>query len=74
MIGGKFKKRKIWNFSVVGQPYEVNVVDEYVLLGNSALLRCLIPSFVTDFVQVDQWIGQDATIHAHDRTNGTLGY
>ena len=41
--------------SVVGQSYQVNVHDEYVLLGNAALLRCLVPSFVSDYVIVDAW-------------------
>ena len=40
---------------VVGQSYQVNVHDEYVLLGNAALLRCLVPSFVSDYVIVDAW-------------------
>lgn len=35
--------------------------DEYVLLGNAGLLRCLIPSFVSDFVIVDTWVGDDGT-------------
>ena len=34
-------------------------MDEYVLLGNAALMRCHIPSFVTDFVRVDQWVTAD---------------
>ena len=41
--------------AVVGQSYQVNVHDEYVLLGNAALLRCLVPSFVSDYVIVDAW-------------------
>lgn len=27
--------------------------------GNSAVLKCLIPSFVADFVYVDAWINED---------------
>jgi hypothetical protein len=27
----------------------------YVILGNSALLKCQIPSFVSDFVTVESW-------------------
>ena len=27
--------------------------------GNSAILKCLIPSFVADFVQVDAWVDED---------------
>ena len=47
--------------AVVSQSYQVHVHDEYVLLGNAGLLRCLIPSFVSDFVIVDTWVGDDGT-------------
>lgn len=33
--------------------------EEYVMRGNSAVLKCLIPSFVADFVYVDAWINED---------------
>ncbi|CAG0885273.1 unnamed protein product [Cyprideis torosa] len=41
--------------TVVHQFYEVDVGKEYVIRGNSALLKCLIPSFVVDFVEVIRW-------------------
>lgn len=42
--------------SVVFQSYSVNVMDENVLRGNTAIVKCHIPSFVADFVLVDAWI------------------
>jgi hypothetical protein len=27
--------------------------------GNAAILKCLIPSFVSDFVQVTAWVDED---------------
>ena len=42
--------------SVVFQSYSVNVMDENVLRGNTAIVKCHIPSFVADFVMVDAWI------------------
>lgn len=30
--------------------------DEFVLRGNAAILKCLLPSFVADFVLIDAWI------------------
>lgn len=42
--------------SVVFQSYSVNVMDENVLRGNTAIVKCHIPSFVSDFVVVDSWI------------------
>ena len=41
---------------VVSQDYRTQVVDESVLKGNSAILKCLIPSFVADFVTVKAWV------------------
>lgn len=46
-------------FSVVNQFYEAEVVSEYVIKGNTAVLKCNIPSFVTDFVKVDAWVASD---------------
>lgn len=44
------------HFSVVTQYYEAEVVSEYVIRGNAAILKCNIPSFVADFVKVEAWI------------------
>jgi len=41
--------------SVVSQPYEVEADNEYVIRGNSAIMKCEIPSFVADFVTVTMW-------------------
>lgn len=32
---------------------------EYVMRGNSAILKCTIPSFVADFVNVVSWIDEE---------------
>lgn len=42
--------------SVVSQAYAVNLMEEYVLRGNSAILKCHIPSFVSEYVTVISWI------------------
>ncbi|ERL88827.1 hypothetical protein D910_06209 [Dendroctonus ponderosae] len=44
---------------VVNQYYEAEVVSEYVIRGNTAVIKCNIPSFVADFVRVEAWIGED---------------
>lgn len=41
--------------TVVAQHYPTDVYDEYVIRGNSAILKCQIPSFVADFVDVISW-------------------
>lgn len=43
-------------YTVVNQLYQTRVIDEYVLLGNSVVLKCLVPSFVADFIHVLGWV------------------
>lgn len=33
--------------------------DEYVMKGNAAILKCSIPSFVSDFVSVVGWVDEE---------------
>lgn len=44
---------------VVAQYYEADVNKEHVIRGNSAVMKCLIPSFVADFVEVVSWHTDD---------------
>ena len=39
----------------VNQEYETDAEKEYVIIGNSVLMKCKIPSFVADFVSVESW-------------------
>jgi len=48
-------------FAVVTQYYEAEVVSEYVIRGNAAILKCTIPSFVAEFVSVESWVGSDGS-------------
>lgn len=40
---------------MVVQSYEVEADNEYVIRGNSAIMKCEVPSFVSDFVVVENW-------------------
>ncbi|XP_062527461.1 cell adhesion molecule Dscam2 isoform X35 [Bombyx mori] len=51
--------------AVVTQYYESEVVSEYVIRGNAAVLKCNIPSFVSDFVKVEAWIDTDGGEYLH---------
>ncbi|XP_071438868.1 cell adhesion molecule Dscam2-like isoform X2 [Hetaerina americana] len=42
--------------AVVLQHYEISVYDAHVVLGNTAVLRCNIPSFVKDYMAVTSWL------------------
>lgn len=64
-----------WNSSVVSQYYVTEAENEYVIRGNAAIVRCKIPSFVSDFVHLETWIMDDGLTLTMNHTNvadGTL--
>lgn len=56
------------SFSVVKQKYDIQVHDEYVIAGNTAVLKCKIPNYVSDYVMVTSWI-QDENINIYPNTD-----
>ncbi|XP_022815117.1 Down syndrome cell adhesion molecule-like protein Dscam2 isoform X34 [Spodoptera litura] len=56
---GTIHSRDVNVRAVVTQYYEAEVVSEYVIRGNTAVLKCNIPSFVADFVKVEAWVNSD---------------
>lgn len=59
--------------TAVLQAYELRVNDEFVLRGNTAIMKCLVPSFVADFVHVVAWIADNETITAEESANADPG-
>lgn len=52
---------------VVTQFYMTEAENEYVIKGNSAIMKCKIPSFVADFVHIEAWINaEDGTELTHN--------
>ena len=49
--------------------YETDVAKEYVILGNDAIMKCSIPSFVADFVSVMGWTLSDDEIKLFTQEN-----
>ena len=41
---------------VVDQAYDLQVFPSYAYLGNTASLKCLMPPFVKEFLQVNTWM------------------
>ncbi|KAH9631201.1 hypothetical protein HF086_005972 [Spodoptera exigua] len=58
-VGNSFTHEDNKEGDVVTQYYEAEVVSEYVIRGNTAVLKCNIPSFVADFVKVEAWVNSD---------------
>ena len=48
-------------------------MDEHILKGNSAILKCHIPSFVSDFVVIDEWIDEESGDKFRYDAGGQLG-
>lgn len=59
-------------FSVVSQAYSVHLVEENVLRGNAAIIKCLIPSFVTEYVSVSSWIMSEGEVETEIKLNDTV--
>uniref|UniRef100_A0AAG5D198 Down syndrome cell adhesion molecule-like protein Dscam2 n=1 Tax=Anopheles atroparvus TaxID=41427 RepID=A0AAG5D198_ANOAO len=51
--------------AVVQQYYDSEVNNAYVIRGNSAILKCSIPSFVADFVAVVSWNDDAGNVYQH---------
>ena len=58
--------------AVVSQFYVTEAENEYVIRANSAIMKCKIPSFVSEFVQVDQWVADDGTVYTGGEDYGRL--
>ncbi|CAH1168788.1 unnamed protein product [Phyllotreta striolata] len=54
--------------AVVKQKYDIQVHDEYVISGNTAVLKCKIPNYVGEYVMVTSWI-QDDSINIYPNTD-----
>ncbi|GFS90260.1 uncharacterized protein NPIL_219641 [Nephila pilipes] len=56
--------------AVVRQGYQVQVYDEFVIRGNTAVLRCQVPSVVRDYVIVTTWEREDGVTIVSNVANG----
>ncbi|XP_045473863.1 Down syndrome cell adhesion molecule-like protein Dscam2 isoform X49 [Harmonia axyridis] len=63
---GSINSRDVNVRAVVQQFYQTEVNNEYVIRGNAAVLKCSIPSFVADFVQVMNWVDTEGHTYNMD--------
>lgn len=47
-------------------------MDEHVLRGNTAIVKCHIPSFVADFVEVSAWIENETEELVAENLSGDI--
>lgn len=57
----------------MSQYYVTEAENEYVIRGNAAVMKCKIPSFVADFVQIDSWIADNGQVHKYDDDSTKYG-
>ena len=58
----------------MSQDYVTHVSQEYVIQGNDVILKCGIPSFVSDFLNVVSWEDDTgATYYTENNKNGNWG-
>ncbi|XP_054706600.1 cell adhesion molecule DSCAML1-like [Uloborus diversus] len=49
-------------YKVVQQTYNIDVHDEFVIRGTTAVLRCHVPAIVQDYVTVTSWVREDSFV------------
>ncbi|XP_039500365.1 Down syndrome cell adhesion molecule-like protein Dscam2 isoform X14 [Drosophila santomea] len=69
---GSIISRDVHVRAVVSQFYITEAENEYVIKGNAAVVKCKIPSFVADFVQVEAWLDEEGM--ELWRNNATTSY
>ena len=50
---------------VVDQAYDLQVFPSYAYLGNTASLKCLMPPFVKEFLEVNTWMWGSEVINGN---------
>ncbi|XP_033230988.1 Down syndrome cell adhesion molecule-like protein Dscam2 isoform X4 [Belonocnema kinseyi] len=68
---GSVHSRDVNVRAVVLQFYVTEAENEYVIRANSAIMKCKMPSFVSEFIYVDQWVDSDGAIYIPSREYGT---
>lgn len=59
------------NFPVVIQQYDTDVNKEYIIRGNAGILKCQVPSFVGDYLNIVAWhTDHNETFAANDDNYG----
>ena len=72
--------RHLWmtpvSIIVANQFYQSSSEEEYVIVGNDAIVKCKIPSFVADFVSVVGWQDNEEKVFYENKdygkTNGEI--
>jgi len=58
----------IFSILVVDQVYDLQVFPSYAYLGNTGILRCLMPPFVKEYMIVTSWMWGSKVINTDIQT------
>ncbi|XP_044018803.1 Down syndrome cell adhesion molecule-like protein Dscam2 isoform X8 [Aphidius gifuensis] len=68
---GSVHSRDVNVRAVVMQNYLPEILTEYAIRGNSAILKCSIPSYIAEFVTIEAWIREDGEIYLPEQHETT---
>ena len=60
-------------FLVVRQKYKTDGSQEYVIVGNDALVKCQYPSFVSEFLTILGWANSEGEFYSAGQDNDGIG-
>jgi hypothetical protein len=73
-FGVTFHMPRLFRCVAVNQNYVTEPINEHVILGNDAIMRCSVPSFMSDFISVAGWADNSGNeYHAQDFKLGNAG-
>ncbi|XP_022237469.1 Down syndrome cell adhesion molecule-like protein Dscam2 [Limulus polyphemus] len=69
---GSIRSRDVHVRGVVQHHFKPQVLGEFVIKNNSAILRCEVPSFIRKFVSVDSWLRDDNVEYRRNYSDGQV--
>jgi hypothetical protein len=56
--------------SVAAQDYDTDINKEYVIKGNAAILKCVLPSYLSDYLEIISWKVDDEEMNYNEKNYG----
>ena len=52
------------------QNYDVDINKEFVIRGNAAILKCVLPSYLSDYLSIVSWQVDETEFNYNDKSYG----
>lgn len=56
--------------TVAAQHYDTDINKEYVIRGNAAILKCVLPSYLSDYLDIVSWKIDDEEMNYNEQNYG----